>query len=399
MRLQIESLLVTGAMLLAVPMAAQPGSNPFPSVPCRAGVVVTPSSQAVRAQRSLMQGRTADAITAARSAAQAQPGNPQHQFLLGRVLVTASDFIGADSAFDRTESICAGFQAELESARRVGWAEAFRQGMEAYQLGDTVIAVARWNAANLLYPARPDAWYNLGVVNTQRGDLAGAANAYRQVLTILDAMPADTSAAEMAGRSETRQNAISGLIGVGARMFARNEYDQSAELFRFVTTQDPNSRDGWYNYALALFKRSSWADLIPVADRLVGIDPLNENARIILFNAHKGLAEAAAAGSPAADEQRRQAMATLDASDALPIYVDEIRLGTGGSGNRLLTGKATGNQAAEGQPLALTFQFWGPAGRVGTATVNVAAPAKGQSASFQLPLPDGAISSFSYVYR
>jgi tetratricopeptide (TPR) repeat protein len=394
-----ETLLVAGTMLIAAPLAAQPGGSGFPSVPCPGGVVVTPAAGAVRAQRSPMQGRVAEATSGARAAVQAQPGNPQHQFLLGRALVAATDYLGADSAFDRAVSICGGFRAEVDAARRLAWGEAFRQGMDAYQRGDTVVAVARWNAANELYPVRPDAWYNLGVVHTHRGDLARAAEAYRQVLGVLAALPADTSAAETQERVETRMNAVAGLIGVGARMFARNEFDQSADLFRFVTTQDPNSRDGWFNYALALFKRGSWSDLIPVAERLTGIDPLNENARIILFNAHKGLAEAAPAGSPMIDEHRRHAMTILDASDALPIYIDEIRLGSLGSGPRVLSGKATGNQAPAGQPVTLTFSFWGPAGPAGTATVNVAAPAKGQSTLFQVPLPDGVISSFSYSFR
>jgi tetratricopeptide (TPR) repeat protein len=393
-----ETLLVAGTMLIAAPLAAQAGAG-FPSVPCPAGVVVTPAAVAVRAQRSLLQGRVAEAMSGARAAAQAQPGNPQHQFLLGRALVAATDFFGADSAFDRTVSLCGGFRAEVDAARRMAWGEAFRQGMDAYQQGDTVVAVARWNAANELYPLRPDAWYNLGVVHTHRGDLARAAEAYRQVLAVLASPPADSSTAETQERVETRMNAVAGLIGVGARMFSRNEFDQSAELFRFVTTQDPNSRDGWFNYALALFRRGSWTDLVPVAERLTGIDPLNENARIILFNAHKGLADAAPAGSPQIDEHRRHAMTILDASDALPVYVDEIRLGGPGNGPRLLSGKAIGNQAPAGQPVTLTFSFWGPSGPMGSANVNVAAPAKGQSTLFQVPLPEGIVSSFSYSFR
>ena len=94
----------------------------------------------------------------------------------------------------------------------------------------------------------------------------------------------------------------------------------------------------------------------------------------------------------------RHAMTVLHASDALPIYVDEIRLGTAG-GPRVLTGRATGNQATPNQPVTLTFAFWGPSGSMGGGSVTVAAPAKGQSSTFQVPLPDGLISSFSYTYR
>jgi tetratricopeptide (TPR) repeat protein len=295
--------------------------------------------------------------------------------------------------------LCSGFAGEVDLARQIAWAEAFRQGMSAYQVGDTVSAVARWNAANEVYAGRADAWYNLGVVHTHRGDLAAAAAAYRQVLAVLETRPADSAAAERENRADTRLNAISGLIGVGARMFARNEFDQTADLFRYVTTQDSTSRDAWYNYALALFKRSGWAELVPVATRLSRIDPLNENARIILFNAHRGLAEASPAASAESQEHRRQALAILEASDSLPIYIDEVRIPARNGTTRLLTGKATGNQAQPGQPLMLTFTLWGPDGAVGTASVNVSAPAKGEVTNFQLPLPGGVITSYSYTYR
>ncbi|HEU0078021.1 MAG TPA: hypothetical protein VFQ76_10260, partial [Longimicrobiaceae bacterium] len=65
-----------------------------------------------------------------------------------------------------------------------------------------------------------------------------------------------------------------------------------------------------------------------------------------------------------------------------------------------LTGKVIGNKANAGTQVALNFTFYGPGGQLGTQSTTVAAPAKGQSASFTVPLPAGqTVTSFSYTFR
>ncbi|HEV2145859.1 MAG TPA: tetratricopeptide repeat protein [Longimicrobiaceae bacterium] len=391
---------VAGACAAAGTGAGAGGSASFPSVACAEGVPVTPSAAAVTAQRSLLLGRADEAFAGAQAAATAEPGNPQHQFLLGQAAIAAGNFEAADQAFDRAEQLCSAFGAEIAPERERGWATAFQAGLEAYQAGDTATALASWQRANALFEGRPDAHYNLGVVYSQRGDFPAAINAYRQAITIVDRMPADTSAEEMATRAETRQNAMAGLLSVGARQFAANQFDPAVEVFRHLTTIDPNNRDAWYNLALALYKQERWDDLVPIATRVVQIDPLNENARIILFNAYKGQAEAAQRANNTARQReiQNQALRTLEEVEALPVFVDEIRFEGTEGGQAQLTGRVIGNRATAGQQVRLNFTFFGPNGQVGTQTATVAAPAKGQSTPFQVPLPAGQpVTSFSYT--
>ncbi|MDQ3388344.1 MAG: tetratricopeptide repeat protein [Gemmatimonadota bacterium] len=386
--------LAAGACAAAGPAAGPAATNAFPVVSCAEGVPVVASSLAAGAQRSLILGRNADALTGAQAAVAAESGNPQHHFLLAQTQVAASDFAGADASFDRTEQLCAGFAGEIAMERERAWATAFQQGLTAFESGDTATAIGRWSSANEIYAGRPDGYYNLGVVYSQRGELAQAAAAYREALAVLDRMPADTSATEMANRNETRQNSLAGLLGVGARLFQQEDFTGAAELFQSLTVSDANSRDAWYNSALALYKLERWNDLVPVARRVQSFDPLNENARIILFNAYKGQAEAM--GSPAGDPMRNSALAVLEEIDALPVFLDEIRFEAPEGGQPTLTGKVTGNAATTGQQVALTFTFFGPSGQVGTRPVTVMAPAKGQSATFSVPLPEGVVTSYSY---
>ena len=391
---------VAGACAAAGTGAAAGGTGAFPSVACAEGVPATPSPAAVAAQRSLLLGRSAEAFTAAQAAATAEPGNPQNQFLLGQAAVATGNYEAADSAWDRAAQLCSAFEAEINPERERGWATAFQAGLEAYQQNDTATAMASWQRANALYAGRPDAYYNLGVVYSQRGDMTRATEAYRQTLSVLDRMPADTSATEMATRAETRQNALAGLLSVGARQFQAEQYGPAIEVFRQLTTIDPNNRDAWYNYALALYKQERWADLAPIAQRVVQIDPLNENARIILFNAYKGQAEAAGQNTAGQRDMQNRALRVLEEVEALPVHVDEIRFESPEGGQATLTGKVIGNKANAGTQVTLNFTFYGPTGQVGTQSTTVAAPAKGQSANFSVPLPAGqTVTSFSYTFR
>ncbi len=381
---------------------AAAGGGAFPTVSCAEGVPTVASAGAVTAQRALLLGRSAEALTGAQAAATAEPGNPQNQFLLGQAAVAAGNFEEADRAWDRAVELCPAFEAEIAPERERGWATAFQAGLDAYQQNDTATAMASWQRANSLYTGRPDAYYNLGVVYSQRGDLTQATAAYREALTVLDRMAPDTSATEMSTRAETRQNSLAGLLSVGARQFQAEQYGPAIEVFRQLTTIDQNNRDAWYNYALALYKQERWADLTPIAQRVVQIDPLNENARIILFNSFKGQAEAAeqARNTARQREIQNQALRVLEEVEALPVHVDEIRFDTPEGGQPTLTGKVIGNKANAGTQVTLNFTFYGPTGQVGTQSTTVAAPAKGQSANFTVPLPAGqTVTSFSYTFR
>lgn len=399
MRLERKLFLALGATLLAgacAPGATTAPAGAFPVVACPEGVNLTPAREAVEAQKAFVLGRTEEALTQAQAAVAADPANPQHYYLLGQIHTTAGNFAEADAAFERAVELCPAFAAEVEPERQRAWKVAFDRGLEAYEAGDTATAVALWEAANLLYTGVPDAYYNLGVVYAQRGELERAVEAYRETLNILERMPADTVAAEVQARAETRQNVLAGLLSIGAQMFQQEQYAKSAELFDFLTDINPNNRDAWYNYALALFKLQRWDDLVPVAQRLVELDPLNENARIILFNAYKGLAEAAE--GPREEELRNQALRALEEIESLPVFVEDVRFEAPPEGTPVVVGQVVGNAATAGQQVTLEFTFYGPEGVAGTETVTVAAPAKGEAAAFQAPLPAGIVTSYSYDY-
>jgi tetratricopeptide (TPR) repeat protein len=172
------------------------------------------------------------------------------------------------------------------------------------------------------------------------------------------------------------------LFNIGVSLFNANEYIRAAEAFGRVTEVQPNSRDAWYNQANALYAAEEWAELVPIAERLVEVDPLNENAALILARGHRELGD------------NEQALAALERVEALPIFIDELQMVPGADATTV-SGTVIGKNAAQGSPVQLVFTFYDDNGQLGTQTATVNAPATEQSAEFRVQFGQAA-SAYSY---
>ncbi|HEX8213740.1 MAG TPA: tetratricopeptide repeat protein [Longimicrobium sp.] len=393
----------TGGGTAAGPAVA--ASSALPQVQCANGAP-TVTAQATAAQAALnrtliLQGAAQTplyntAMEQARAGIAAEANNPLHYFLLAQAALGTNNYAAADSAFRRTLELCPQFAAEVNPLRERASQMVFNAGVEAFTRGDTAQALSQWEQAGRMNEAMPQAHFNQAVVYAGRNDHARAATAYRAALASLERVTPDTSnAAELV---ETRAGSLSGLLNAGAHFFSVNDFARAGEMFAEVHRLDPNHRDAWYNHALALYKLERWQELVPVASRLVQIDPLNYNARIVLFNAYKGISDAAKASRNTAVESanRNLAVSTLQAADSLVVQVDETQLSTRDDGARL-TGVVKGGIARAGTPIRLNFTFFGPSGPVGTQSITVNAPAKDASAPFEVSLPTTQpVTGYSY---
>jgi len=173
------------------------------------------------------------------------------------------------------------------------------------------------------------------------------------------------------------------LFNIGVSLFNANDYLRAAEAFGRVTRDHPNSRDAWYNQANALYAAEAWQELAPVAERLVQVDPLNENAALILARAHREQGE------------NQAALAALQRVQTLPVFVDELQMRPGANATTL-RGRVIGNEAPAGSQVRFRFTFYGETGNeMGTEVVTVNAPAREQSATLDLTFAQAA-SAYSY---
>lgn len=400
------------AALSAVPPghAQRAGRSPeaasLPQVQCAAGAA-RPTTFAVAAQgalnRTLLvsgEARTPyhqQALQQSREGILTYPENAHHYYLAAQAYLGLEDLAGADSMLRRTVEACPGYVQEADAARESGWAAAFQRGVEAFQAGDTTGAIGHWERSLVIHDRRADAAFNLGVVHGMKGDPARAVHFYRRALEMVDRTPDDTDGAVIQAEAETRASAIAGLVSSGATLFGAERYGDAAEVFAHAARYAPASRDAWYNHALALYKLERWSELVPVASRVVEMDPLNYNARIVLFNAHKGLSEAAQARGETAESQHRSAaLQTLEAAERLPVHLDGVQVQQA-AGSATLVGTVTGANAAAGTAIRLGFTLHGTAGPAGSGTVTVAAPANGERAPIRLEVPVTApVVGYSY---
>jgi tetratricopeptide (TPR) repeat protein len=176
------------------------------------------------------------------------------------------------------------------------------------------------------------------------------------------------------------------LFNVGVALFQGENYEQSAEAFRRYTEIQPNSRDGWYNFANALYAQNAWRPLVDVATRLVQLDPLNENSALILARAHRETG------------QNQRALQALQANEAHPVHIEDLEFRPAQQ-RAVVRGRVAGASASPGTPVQLRFTFYGEGGAtVGTQTGTGTAPARGQSTTFEA-VHEGAQQAVTYRYE
>jgi tetratricopeptide (TPR) repeat protein len=378
---------------------ASPALTSVPDVMCPGGPLQS-TQWASQAQGALNRTRVLQgdarvpfyrtALEQAEAGLAADAENPYHHYLAGQAAAGLEDYATANAHLERAAALCPALVAEeIEEVRQRAWTLAFERGLAAYQAEDMEGAIRAWEGAATIWQGAANAQFNLGILYAAREDYTTSNRYYRDVLAIIDGLPASDDPEITSERVAMRVQALNGLIALGAQLFTAERLDEAAATFRSVAELEPNNRDAWYNHALTLYRMQQWTNLLPVAERVSQIDPLNYNAAIILFNAHKGIADAAAAErrTQAEREASNRALAALERAQGLPVRIDGIVYSwNADTGAVELTGTATGTGAAGG-PVTLEFTVFGASGQLGTGTVTVQRPASEQEAPFSLTIP------------
>jgi tetratricopeptide (TPR) repeat protein len=173
------------------------------------------------------------------------------------------------------------------------------------------------------------------------------------------------------------------LFNLGIQFFRAEHYTEAAESFRRLTEEQPSSRDAWFNYANSLFAAEAWEPLARVGSRLVQLDPLGENARLVTARAQLEVGDRAAA------------LASMEEADAAPIYVESLQMQRSASATTIF-GRVVGNAADAGEVVTLRFTFYDERGRtVASQMLYVDAPGTGEGREFEVRL-DRVASAYSY---
>lgn len=362
--------------------AAQRGGRSSFQTTCASGA--RPSNQANQAQGVLNRamlpmipaaqkpGMYQQAYDQAMQGVTADANNPYNYYVAAQAAVGLNQVARADSLFRKTVELCPEFAAEVAPARQglVGAAmEAARVAIA--ERHDTTAAISNWGLAAALDSTNTDAPFYVAYFSFLRGDKQRALPIFQRIVAAPAPAAADTDAVQR------RKAALGALIDESALRLNANQNQQTLDLLAPVLRAEPNNHNAIYYQSLALYKMQNWDALAPVATRVLEIDPLNYNAHLIAFAAHKGIADRAKAqGNTAADNAARtRATHVLEAADALPIQFEVTQVSSDGS----VSGTAVGGTAATGSPVALEFTLYDGSKVLKVDTIRISAPAKGDT--------------------
>ncbi len=395
------------------------------------------------------QSQFEEALAQARQGIAADTANPVHFYVGGEAAVGMGDFELADSMWSEAERIYPAYELEIEPSRENAWANAFNEGVEAYNNGDVATAREVWTGASLIYKFRPEAAQNLAILLTNEGDYDAAIASYQRGIESIDLRPGTRiiDDAEIAEREDTRQFMQQNL---GELLLFRSRYEEAEPIYRSLVEANPDDVQAQANLArvltqlgradeaaaiynrllsapnlppselfgigVALFQSNDYARAADAFGRVAQLQPGSRDAWFNQANAllaeedwqtllpiGERLIEIDPLSSQSALiltqayrelERSQDALVTLQRVEALPVWLDQLQLQPGAQ-RSILSGEITGNAATAGSPIQLRFIFFDDNGEVGATSVTLPAPAREARETFEVEVA-GMANAYRY---
>lgn len=388
-----------------------------------AGLKQNPQEQATLYQQ---------ALAALKEGMAKDPQNAKLWLLTGEVYANLGQFAQADSAFKQARTLYADYGPDIDGAREQAWLREFQKGTQALDRNQPDSAAAFMEKAESIYSVRPEAQLNLGVIYLNSGKPDEATAAFKVAKARLNG----PLLAKLKPEDKAQWQAWDQLIDVttaqiegnkGIAAFQQQDFDSAAADFQNALRINPHGRDYAYNLAESLFARTNKleqdrqaaesakpvktaqikqidADAAPLYDQLIQaaqavmpFDPGNTDVYVMIAKAYKGHADAARDTTQKRLLQQK-ALAALTEAQKLPFAVTGLSAAFGDTSK--LAGKIKNQTMKAGDPAKLKVSFVGIDGTVlGTADVNVTAPAADSTVDFEAVAPTkGQVAGWKYEF-
>ena len=160
-------------------------------------------------------------------------------------------------------------------------------------------------------------------------------------------------------------------IGVG--FYQASDYGQASQAFGGAADASPLDRDALEMWARSMQLDAAYADLPPVVERWIELDPSSQNAYLIL---------AQAANQEGDQEVTQDAIRQVE---ALEVSVDQLQLERLPGGGGAVSGSLTNKTLTQGASVAIRFTFYSVGGDpIGTVTESVSVAAESMAEIFQI---------------
>ena len=157
---------------------------------------------------------------------------------------------------------------------------------------------------------------------------------------------------------------ISNYSNIGVALYRVGNYERAAEAFQLVLDASPQSRDALLNLTTTLYQAERWHECVPVARRLIEVDPYATDHLLIL----------ARCVAFAGDEQ--EAAEIIENYKAMAFNMSETSLTPNVDGGGTVTGNLTNYTLDPGGTVTILVNFLGDGESVGTSSVRVEVPAQ-----------------------
>ncbi len=208
----------------------------------------------------------------------------------------------------------------------------------------------------------------LAAILTEMGNEAEAAQVYGELLESPELGPVE-------------------YFRIGVGFYQGNDYTMAVRAFGAAAEASVNNRDALEMWARSLQLDSAYADVPPVAERWIELDPNSQNAYLILAQSANQLE----------DEETTQS--AIQMVDALEVAVSDLTMRRAPNGGATVNGSVVNKTLDEGADVTLRFTFYrndGSAMGTVTETVSVGAVDMAQIFSIQF---DSAEQVGGYGYE
>jgi tetratricopeptide (TPR) repeat protein len=220
---------------------------------------------------------------------------------------------------------------------------------------------------------------NLSLVMVMAGDSAS-------IPTIYAAMLADPAS-----------YGVADLVAAGAMASRLNRGPDAAKLYEAVLTKSPYHREALFMATASYAVESQWDKVIPLAHRLIAVDPGNPENFRLLAHGYNGIVSAEAPTSPRRKVYLDSLVAITNKADSMPHVVTFTGLNT--TPTKVTVQGTVENKTKAAKSLTLSFQFLDAQGNaVGSTDVTVQMAAE-QTSPFTAEADAPGVVAYRYTIK
>lgn len=190
-----------------------------------------------------------DALEALQGGFEDDAENPKFWLTAGQVYAGLGDVENASEAFAKATELYPPYEEEIEGEREAAWMTGFERGVELMDRESYDSALVVLEAANEMYPNRPEGWLNLGsIYANNKNDVERAIHAFEMAMNAIDGPLYEqidsASQAQWQEYAEMSAVNIAQMRGAqGVTEFEAEQFDAAEEAFRQAVEMNPYSRD------------------------------------------------------------------------------------------------------------------------------------------------------------